>query len=293
MSREIFPKWLASDLVIYATPLYYHTINASMSTFMERTLPAIMPFFEQGEDGKTYHPIRTKVPPSVLLTVCGFPELSEFDALKEFFTRARHKNVTAVAAICRAGASLLSSPFLQDKAKDVLDATREAGRELVTSMKIAPETMARITQSLGNPQLFCKMGNIYWKTCIAEGITPKVFNERNMVPRPGTLEDFMLIFVYGFNAKAAGDQKVFVQFKFSGEVKDACYFTLSGGKVSATAGIYDNPNLTIETPFDVWMDIITRKADGAQMFAEQKYKVSGDLALMMQLFQKENSPSAK
>jgi predicted lipid carrier protein YhbT len=33
---------------------------------------------------------------------------------------------------------------------------------------------------------------------------------------------------------------------------------------------------------------MTRKADGQQMFMEQKYTVSGDLELMIQLFQKEN-----
>jgi len=73
MSNELFPKWLACDMAIYATPLYYHTINAAMSTFMERTLPAALPFFEEGADGKTFHPLRYKIPPSVLLTVCGFP----------------------------------------------------------------------------------------------------------------------------------------------------------------------------------------------------------------------------
>ena len=43
---------MTCDLAVYATPLYYHTINATMSTFMERTLPAALPFFEQGDDGK-------------------------------------------------------------------------------------------------------------------------------------------------------------------------------------------------------------------------------------------------
>jgi predicted lipid carrier protein YhbT len=33
------------------------------------------------------------------------------------------------------------------------------------------------------------------------------------------------------------------------------------------------------------MDIMTRKADGQQMFMEQKYKVNGDISLMIQLFQ--------
>jgi len=292
MSRELFPKWLDCDLAVYATPLYYHTINAAMSTFMERTLPAILPFFKQGEDGKTYHPLRHKFPPSVFLSVCGFPDMSEFDALKNFYKQTKHKESNTVAVICRSGASLLSSPFLQKKAKEVLDATSQAGRELVKTMKIEPETMMRITQSLGDAKLFDQMGNIFWQTCIDEGVTPKQFDERKLVPRPRTLEEFMLIFSYGLNAKAAGDQKVYVQFKFSGEVKDACYFKIAGGKVRPDAGVCDIPDLTIETPFAVWMDIITRKTDGAQMLIEGKYKVSGDLTLMMKLFQSESKPSA-
>ena len=43
------------------------------------------------------------------------------------------------------------------------------------------------------------------------------------------------------------------------------------------------PQLTIDTPFEVWMDIMTGKADGRQMFMEQKYTVSGDLSLMMRM----------
>ncbi|MBN1382060.1 MAG: SCP2 sterol-binding domain-containing protein [Deltaproteobacteria bacterium] len=44
-----------------------------------------------------------------------------------------------------------------------------------------------------------------------------------------------------------------------------------------------NPDLTIETPFDVWMDILTRKADGAQMLMEGKYTVEGKTDLLLQM----------
>ena len=291
MTNELFPTWLASDLVVYATPLYYHTINAAMSTFMERTLPVLLPFFEQSDDGKTFHPLRSKAPASVLLSVCGFPEASEFDALLDFLIRTRHKNSNAVAAICRAGASLLTSPFLQDRANDVLDATKQAGRELIKLMKITPETMARITQPLGDIQSFAKMGNIYWKTCIAEGVTPKEFKDKNMVPRPDSLDSFMFIFPFGLNAGAAGDRKVVLQFKFSGEVENSCYFTIEKGTIRAKQGTCEKPDLTIDTPFHLWMDIMTRKADGGKMLMEQKYKVHGDLNLMIQLFQRGKNPS--
>lgn len=286
MTSELFPKWLACNLVVYATPLFFHTINATMSAFWERTLPAALPFFEQGDDGKTFHPRRYEMPASVLLSVCGFPEAGEFDALAEFLARTRHKDANNVGTIFRAGGSLLSAPVLKEKANDVLNATRQAGRELVEKMKISPETMARITQPLSDTRSFAKMGNIYWKTCIAEGVTPKEFNDRNMVPRPASLEDFMYIFPFGLNAQATGDRKVFLQFQFSGDVEDTCHFMIEKGRAYAQPGSCDKPDITIDTPFSVWMDIMTRKADGSKMFMEGKYKVQGDLNLMMQLFQK-------
>jgi putative sterol carrier protein len=118
-------------------------------------------------------------------------------------------------------------------------------------------------------------------------VTPKEFQEKKMVPRPDSLESFMFLLPFGLNSKAAGDKKVILQFKFSGDVEDSCYFTIEKGKIDAKRGTWENPDLTIETPFDVWIDIMTRKADGQQMFMEQKYKVYGDLSLMMQLFQRE------
>ena len=50
-------------------------------------------------------------------------------------------------------------------------------------------------------------------------------------------------------------------------------------------GTAEKPDLTIETPFEVWMDIMTGKADGQQMFMEQKYRVNGDLSLLMRMNQ--------
>jgi len=58
MTRELFPKWLAADVVVYASPLYHYTINAAMKAFVERTLPVLQPFFEPGE-GQTRHPYRS------------------------------------------------------------------------------------------------------------------------------------------------------------------------------------------------------------------------------------------
>jgi multimeric flavodoxin WrbA len=286
MAKELFPKWLESDMVVYGTPLYYHFINSAMSTFLERTLPAIQPFFERIE-GKTYHPLRQKVPSIALLSVCGFPEGSEFDPLSEFVNRTRHKDVTIVAEIYRSAAETMTSGFLQDKRNDILEATKLAGKELVLTGAVSPETMARIRQPLIEPQIFSDMGNIYWKTCIAEGVTPKEFKEKNMVPRPDSIESFMLLLPFGLNSEAVGLRKVNLQFNFSGEITDSCYFIIENGHIDPKNGIAKNPDITIATPFDIWMDIMTGKADGKQMLLQQKYRVDGDITLLIQLLKKD------
>jgi hypothetical protein len=130
------------------------------------------------------------------------------------------------------------------------------------------------------------MGNIFWKTCIAEGVTPKEFKAKKMIPRPDSIRSFMLVFPFGVNADAIGERKAVLEFKFSGEVAGSCHFVIQNGGVGANKGHAHNPNITIETPFEIWMDIMTGKADGQQMFMEQKYKVVGDIALMVRLFQK-------
>ena len=109
-----------------------------------------------------------------------------------------------------------------------------------------------------------------------------------MVPRPDTIENFMLIMPYGLNSQAFCDKEVILQFKFSGEICGSCYFKVRDGTAEATIGSSSNPDLTIESPFDVWMDIITGKAEGQQMLMEQKYKIEGDPSLMLQLFQRGN-----
>jgi putative sterol carrier protein len=101
-------------------------------------------------------------------------------------------------------------------------------------------------------------------------VTPKEFDNKKMVPRPESLEDFMFLFPFGLNTKAVGDRKVQLQIKFSGDINESCYFTIEKARVEAKPGNCEKPDLTIDTPFNLWMDIITRKADGSQMFMEQK-----------------------
>ena len=279
MTKEIYPKWLAADLAVYATPLYHFTVNANMKAFIERTLPGIEPFLVE-RDGKTSHPLREKLPSAVMLSVAGFPEIAVFDQLSSW-TRFIYRD-RLWAEIYRPAAETLASMPDHDSSKDILAATVQAGRELVTNQAVTPETMARVVQPvMEDNKIMHMMGNMFWKSCIAEGVTVKEFAEKGLIPRPDSLETFMIVLPMAFKPEGAAGLQAIIEFKFSGEVDDACYFTIKDSRISACSGPASEPSMTISVPFEVWMDIMTGKTDGQQAFMEGKYQVTGDMGLLM------------
>lgn len=289
MTRELFPRWLESDLVIYASPLYHYTVNSEMKAFIERTLPVLEPFFIPTES-RTYHPLRSQAPKVVMLSVAGFPEDSVFDQLSSWVnfvygSSSIHKGAL-VAEIYRPAAEALTVPYYKDIAKDVLLATREAGQELIGSLSISKETMAKITRPMtSDPDNFLEMGNLMWKTCIAEGITPKEFGAKGLVPRADSARSFLALMQLAYNPDTARDTEARLQFNFSGEIEDACYLSIDKGRITGGIGTVEQADLTVNAPYEIWMDIMAKKADGQQMFMEQKYNVEGDLELLMKMDQ--------
>jgi putative sterol carrier protein len=254
-----------------------------MKTFIERTLPVLEPFLK-GEDTRTHHPLRSKHPKVVFLSVAGFPEDEIFSQLSAWVQFVYGRAGAVVAEIYRPAAELMARAYFQDKANDILAATAQAGREIVEFMQIKPETMKRIKQVIvEDKKMFHQFGNLFWKTCIAEGVTPKEFTEKGLIPRPDSVESFMMMLPMGFNAEAAGDTKATIQFNFGGDVQGSCHFDICDGKIEAKNSSAENASMTINTPFELWMDIMAGKSDGQQMFMEQKYTVEGDLNMLMRM----------
>ena len=130
-----------------------------------------------------------------------------------------------------------------------------------------------------------ELGNLTWKTCIAEGITPREFGEKGVMPRPDSISSYIELMKLGFNTDATNGLNAKIQFNFTGDIQGYCFLEISEGTLKAQQGTANQPNLTVNSPFDMWMDILTGKAEGQQMFLDQKYTVEGDLSLLMQMNQ--------
>ncbi|MCF8114671.1 MAG: NAD(P)H-dependent oxidoreductase [Desulfotignum sp.] len=278
MTKDLFPRYMASDLCIMATPLFHYTLNANMKTFIERTLPFVLPFFELRE-GVTTHPLRQVPPPVVAVSVAGFPEYSVFEQLSSYMHYLYGKHLRAEIYI--PGAENLVQKTRTPLVKKVLDAVIQGGRELIKNKKISAGTMELINTPTSDFKTMATLGNAFWQTCIDEGVTPKEFYKRNMVPRPNSLESFLTLMKEGFNPEKADGFKGCCQFVFSGKHEGTCYYEIKNNEIHCGMGSASQPDITITTPFEVWMDILTKKADGAEMFMAQKYTVEGDLDLLI------------
>ena len=285
MTRELFPQFIESDLAIYATPLYHFTVNAQIKTFIERTLPILEPFIIKKEDGRSSHPLRYEHPDAVWLSVAGFSEVSVFDQLSQY-VNFLYKN-KLLCEIYRPAAETMMHIRNDATRALIAQAVQTAGQELVQNGSVDSETMAVIQQPLGlaKEEGFGGLGNLFWQTCIDEAVTPKEFEERGMIPRPDSIESFMAILKLGFNPEGAKDTSAVLQFVFSGAVPGECYFKIDNGSITAELGNHVQPTVTISSPFDVWMDIMIGKADGQEMFVQEKYTVAGNIELLLKMEQ--------
>lgn len=284
MTRELYPKWLASDLCIYASPLFHWTLNAPMKAFIERTWPATEPFFVQADDGRWVHPKRHESPKAVVLSVAGFAESWIFEALSHYANFLWGRRGKLVAEIYRPGAMFMTG-LGPEKIADILEATEQAGRELVLNGRVLPETLAKIQRPLGDLDTIAKAANMFWRTCIDEGVNPKAFGERVRVPRPHSLDDYLTLMQLAFLAKGAGDIKAAIQFEFTGENEGDCHIILDSGTIQTGIGKASQPDVVVRAPFELWMDIISGKANPVQMFMEGKCSAEGDLSLLMRMSQ--------
>ncbi|MEJ2731779.1 MAG: NAD(P)H-dependent oxidoreductase [Deltaproteobacteria bacterium] len=87
----------------------------------------------------------------------------------------------------------------------------------------------------------------------------------------------------GFNQTESNGLEAIYQFEISGEENFTAHLKISKGTCTYHAGPADHPNVIVKTPADVWLAISKGELDGQQAFMSGKYKVEGDLSLLLRL----------
>ena len=278
MALELYPKWLESDIVVYASPLYYYGVNAEMKAFIERTLPILIPYLKRGKN-RTAHPLRSRFPQTVVLSVAGFPDDSVFESLRFWNKTVFGHGGGLLAEIYRPAAE---SMVYSGKRDTILNAVEQAGRELIQDKKVSPSTMAVITQPIAEPDVIADIANIAWQPMIDGAMTPAEMEKTGgLAYRPDSHQPLLAMMAFAFNPRKAAGKKGMLQFKFTGSQPGDCYLTISEGTCTRHLGLAEKADCTVEGPFEVWADIVQGKADGGKMLTEGKYKAEGDISLLM------------
>lgn len=165
--KELLSKFIESDVVVLATPLYIHTVSGMLKVFMDRTFCLGNPVLEKNEDGeyqdsKSQH-FKNGVPPKiVVISNAGRPDRSNFHVismLMKLYAKGFHTEV--IAEIYATEGGLLTAGVKQlepiiNSYQEILD---KAGREIVANKKLSEETQKSLEKNFVPAEIYVQQVN--------------------------------------------------------------------------------------------------------------------------------------
>ncbi|MDT7944396.1 MAG: SCP2 sterol-binding domain-containing protein [Dehalococcoidia bacterium] len=100
---------------------------------------------------------------------------------------------------------------------------------------------------------------------------------------PSSIRELMELMPRAFRPERAQGVKAVVQFNFTGPEPGSWVLKVEEGKCEVQEGKADNPNVTINSPSDVWLKIVRRELDGAAAFMSGQFTFSGDMGVLLQM----------
>ncbi|HEY3268971.1 MAG TPA: flavodoxin family protein [Armatimonadota bacterium] len=288
-----------ADVVVYATPLYVYTVSGLMKDFMDRHITRGYPDIVI-RNGVSMHPLRHDTGRrrrGVVISNCGFPEQSHFSGLKETFRRMFAASGSEPPMICCAAGVLLRNAELQKGVAWYVDATRSAGREVIETGRISPETQAKLdTPLISDPNVLSGIANAIWRDMGVAGTAAQTDEELARVDEiPATAKPLTLpvgletvrILVAAmpaaFDAEAAGDMHAVIQFVVTDEQPGRYFLHIADGRCTAYEGVHPAPTTTITTPAAVWLGVTTGSLDNGTAVLSGQYTPSGDLRPLLKM----------
>ncbi len=171
---DLLSRFMASDIVVFACPVYFDNVPSIMKNFIDRLSPVLLPHFEEDEKGEYRHAKRYgQYPKFVAISNAGLPEKTNFDVVSLFFRRlARTFHTELIAEIYRGEGeifrgqkNLMLKPLI-GKYKKLL---RSAGKEIVENQALSEKVIEDLEKPIVPQGMYIKFGNEEWDRLIKEG----------------------------------------------------------------------------------------------------------------------------
>jgi multimeric flavodoxin WrbA len=161
--KMVIEKFYAANIIVFAAPLYVDGIPGPLKMFMDRLIPFAVPFIELRDNHCRHASHGVKPDPFrfALVSNCGFWELDNFDSIVSHM-KAFCKNMGSefCGALLRPhGGAVKPMMAMGNAMDDILEAARDAGRQIVNKGPISPDTLHTISKELLPRDLYIQYAN--------------------------------------------------------------------------------------------------------------------------------------
>lgn len=265
--KEILDEYIASDIVIWSFPLYYFGVPSKLKAFLDRNLPLNLPFMTKEQAGHVsrYDLSNQK---TVVISTGGLSTVeNNFEPLVEQFDRMSD-NRGYEKILCAQGA-LLSVDALNSSIHPYLDTVKQAGEQYALQGSIPDELQKKIDIPFFPIDVYNKMADSSWDISSEKNESKNTLKYFSFTKQMAALynknnydKDFVLEIEY---TDVAEKYQIIIDKNGSDVIKEN----------------FKEYTTKIETPFSIWSDISAGKLLGSTALMEGKYKVLGDLSIMM------------
>jgi multimeric flavodoxin WrbA len=152
----LYPKLKAADILVLATPVYI-PLPGEMQDFINRLCPLLDPTLVE-RNGRTRARLRddVKIRKFVLVATSGWWEIENMDTVVRIVTELAEDASTEFAgALLRPHASEMQRQgTVTVDGQSVLDAAKQAGKELMVQGRMHPETLQLVSRPLVSRDLY-------------------------------------------------------------------------------------------------------------------------------------------
>jgi len=166
--QEILEVYKKADYFLLAAPLYIFSLPATVKNVIDRFFILLEPSQIKSSRGYTEHPKRfNSHPKTVLISSCGFPEMENFDLLRQYFHKISDEMGWVWSGeILISASGIANAPKLFNRKYELL---KKAGAELVEGC-INIETTNEIAKPVMSAEDYRKMATVSFSGGILDKI---------------------------------------------------------------------------------------------------------------------------
>jgi multimeric flavodoxin WrbA len=150
--QELLDRYMQSDVVVFASPVYVGSVTGIMKNFIDRLLPIFDPRTQKDDKGRSYHlPRYEHYPDVVVIANGGNPDQAHFEYFRSIFDFMKIVyKMNIIGEIFIGGGFVLQGfvPGLENKVEQYMQLIQSCGEEIVQKRMLSKDIQQKLQEPL-------------------------------------------------------------------------------------------------------------------------------------------------